>query len=182
MSKKNPFEGIDHSDKTEDEKQAKGIETETEKEARVAKQEEEKKAKKSAKPKTKKAKAKPKKAAAKKGAKKATKKPAKKISKADAPLGLNKAGEPRQKAEFDPDTTMGQRGPKIKEDDFEPNDNESAVLSAVRRAGKIVLSDLAERAFPKNKKANSWTRNALRRLIRARVVKKVGRGEYEKVA
>lgn len=74
----------------------------------------------------------------------------------------------------------GQSGPKIQLLPLEKmNDKERAVYQAVARNKKISLEDIAAKCFAnKGKKSNSWARNSLRRLVRAGLVKKIGRGEY----
>lgn len=65
------------------------------------------------------------------------------------------------------------------------NDNETKVLAAIVKMKEVNISeDLASKVWPpaswkgKKNRANSWTRNALRRLRRYGLVKKVGRGDY----
>lgn len=177
-------EKFDHSELTEDQKKSRGIETESEKEARVSKTKTMKAETKSAKKKSAPKAGKP---AAKKGAAKPKATEKKKVSKPAKPkaekkpakpkkekVELNAAGEPRQKAPFDPETSRGQKGPKKKIEQDDLNDNERAALTAIRRAKSIDLATLADRAFPKSigaKKQNSRARNALRRLVRCGFVK-----------
>ncbi len=120
------------------------------------------KAKKPAKPKAEKPKAEKKPKAAAKAKPKKPKKPAK---------------------EEEPKTSYGQSGPKLELAKDDLNEKESAVLTTIRRAkGEISLAEVVERVgFKPAKKANSWTRNSLRRLVRARLVKKAGRGLYKAI-
>jgi outer membrane biosynthesis protein TonB len=164
----------DHSDLNEDEKKAKGIETETEAEERAKK------------PKPVKAK---KLKAEKKAAKPAkSKKPkAEKIAKPKKPKAEKKTSERsyvrHEGTKEDPFT--GQKAPKRGLEREQLNAKEKEVLTAVNRAKEVSLADLAERCMPSNiskAKRNSWTRNALRRLVREKFIKHAGRGMYKAVA
>jgi len=113
--------------------------------------------------------------------KKATKATATKATKSTKkalkkPLKLKKAAKPEK-------PTSGQSGPKLDlvRDDLNPK--ETAVLTLLRRKGEASIADLMK-AFPNKPKAkaNSWVRNSLRRLVCARLAKKVGRGTYKKAA
>lgn len=113
-----------------------------------------------------------------KSAKKAAKPKAPKTAKPKTPKSAKKAAKPKE-ADRVP---TGQGAKKIGIDEEKLNTKEKAVLSAVRRAGEIELTELAARSFPNKskKQGNSWTRNALRRLVREKFVKKSDRGTYKK--
>lgn len=106
----------------------------------------------------------------------------KKATKAKPTKAKEKLAKKAKKPEAEEKPSSGQSGPKLSLEKGDLNDKEAKVLASIRRAKNgITLSDLAERTFPKSigkAKGNSWTRNSLRRLIRARLVKKMGRGEY----
>lgn len=78
----------------------------------------------------------------------------------------------------------GQSAPPIESLPFDAlNKKEKKVVGCfVARSAREVLTieDLADGAFPSQpaKRANSWVRNSLRRLIRARWLEKVTPGEY----
>jgi hypothetical protein len=78
----------------------------------------------------------------------------------------------------------GQSAPPIESLSFDAlNKKEKKVVGCfVARTAREVLTieDLADVAFPSQpaKRANSWVRNSLRRLIRARWLEKVTPGEY----
>lgn len=73
----------------------------------------------------------------------------------------------------------GQNGPRIVS--LAPNSKEGIVLGVLRDAGRVMsLAALAALAFSAElpSRGNSWVRNALRRLVRARLVEKVSSGKY----
>lgn len=75
----------------------------------------------------------------------------------------------------------GQSGPKIDLLPFEKmNANEKLVYHALSRNKELTLEELAKKCFGSKpaKKANSWARNSLRRLVRSGMVKKADRGTY----
>lgn len=119
------------------------------------------------------------KASKKRKAKKAaTKKVAKKAVKAAAPKA-------KAKKEAKAKPTSGQSGPVIEDLTAETlNANETKVMKlAVKGDGTKTIVDMSK-AFPNisKKKANSWTRNSLRRLVRGGFLAKVERGEYKATA
>lgn len=82
-------------------------------------------------------------------------------------------------------SSTGQNGTVIKDltaDDL--NDNETALMLAFGVEGHRTdksIKDLAAECFPHKKKAqaNSWARNGLRRLVRAKLVEKDARGVFK---
>lgn len=73
----------------------------------------------------------------------------------------------------------GQSGPPLVLVADKVNPKEKAVASVLLRSGKVLsLAEIAEAAFPKERKGGSWTRNSLRRLVRGRWVAKAGPGRY----
>lgn len=80
--------------------------------------------------------------------------------------------------------TTGQSGPKIKHLSFDDlNRKEKLVVGCFELSGTRevrTIKDLAEEAFRSQtvKKANSWTRNSLRRLVRAGWLDKTEPGSY----
>lgn len=93
-----------------------------------------------------------------------------------------KAKSVKAKARHKP--VSGQSAPPIESLPFDAlNKKEKKVVGCfVARTAREVLTieDLADVAFPSQpaKRANSWVRNSLRRLIRARWLEKVTPGEY----
>lgn len=73
----------------------------------------------------------------------------------------------------------GQSGEKISY--LVPSPKEHKVAEYLRAVKKTTIKVLADKVFASkpDKKANSWVRNCLRRLVRSGWVAKVGRGEYE---
>src|SRR5690348_844653 len=67
---------------------------------------------------------------------------------------------------------------------MELNEKEKKVLKAFPVTGEpIALDELARAAFPgvgvkSSTRGNSWARNSLRKLVRHKTVKQVGRGLY----
>lgn len=84
-----------------------------------------------------------------------------------------------------PVASTGQGGPAIKDLTAEDlNDKETAILLALGTEGhrtEKTIKALADECFPNKKKAqaNSWTRNGLRRLVRAKFLEKEGRGVFK---
>ena len=124
----------------------------------------------------------------KKAAKPKAEKKAAKPKKEKAPKA-KKAAKPKKETKrayrrhegTEEDPFTGQSAPRRKLEKEDLNDKEKAVLTAVNRAKEITLEALAGRTQPSNisaAKRNSWTRNALRRLVREKFVKKAGRGLY----
>jgi predicted transcriptional regulator len=75
----------------------------------------------------------------------------------------------------------GQSGPKIDVLPWEKmNEKERLVFKTLARSKELTLEALAEKCFTKKgaRKANSWARNSLRRLVRAGLVKRVDEGTY----
>lgn len=79
--------------------------------------------------------------------------------------------------------TSGQSGSRIKLGAEQLNAKETVVYSAIRRS-RSTLTELAEACWPRKPKAkaNSWVRNSLRRLVRARLVREADAGAYAKKA
>jgi hypothetical protein len=105
--------------------------------------------------------------------------------------------ESAPKKEPRPDPTTGQSGPRIELDPAVTrkevdkldmyqretlSDKERRVFDALKGGAKT-LTELAEVAFSSKskKQGNSWVRNSLRRLVCARLVKRVDRGTYKRV-
>src|SRR6478752_5043545 len=69
-------------------------------------------------------------------------------------------------------------------DKIELNDKEKKVLAKFPKNGEpVTIAELAKAAFPSmgvkaSTRGNSWVRNSLRKPIRAKMVKQVGRGLY----
>lgn len=86
---------------------------------------------------------------------------------------------------FDPDLLLlveaGQSGEYINLTLDKLNDNEGKVYDYIlKQGGPTYLSDIWSNVFSgtDSKKANSWTRNALRRLVRSKFVNKIEKGVY----
>lgn len=86
---------------------------------------------------------------------------------------------------FDPDLLLlveaGQSGEYINLTIDKLNDNEGKVYDYIlKQGGPAYLSDIWSNVFSgvDSKKANSWTRNALRRLVRSKFVNKIEKGVY----
>lgn len=81
--------------------------------------------------------------------------------------------------------STGQGGSVIKDLTAEDlNDKETAIMLALGTEGQRTdktIKDLAAECFPNKTKAkaNSWTRNGLRRLVRAKFLEKDGRGVFK---
>jgi hypothetical protein len=84
--------------------------------------------------------------------------------------------------------TTGQSGPPLKDLTAEDlNEKEVAVILALGTEGHRAdkeISIMATECFPNKKKAqaNSWIRNGLRRLVRAKLVEKTGKGLFKQTA
>jgi len=84
-----------------------------------------------------------------------------------------------------PTPSTGQSGSTIKDLTAEDlNDKETAIMLALGTEGhrtEKAIKDLATECFPNKKKvqANSWTRNGLRRLVRAKFLEKDSRGVFK---
>lgn len=123
----------------------------------------------------------PRKAKAKKVKKASTKKTAKSAKKAK-PVKAKKTAAAKEEAEASKPTS-GQSGPPINLDFDELNKNEKRIITQFTLTGDrevLTIVALSKQSFPskKAKEANSWTRNGLRRLIRAGLLEKVERGSY----
>jgi len=81
--------------------------------------------------------------------------------------------------------TTGQSGPPLKDLTAEDlNEKEVAVILVLGTEGHRTdktIADMAAACFPNKKKvqANSWVRNGLRRLVRAKLLEKSGRGLFK---
>lgn len=84
-----------------------------------------------------------------------------------------------------PTPSTGQTGPVIKDLTAEDlNDKETTIMLALGTEGhrtEKTIKALADECFPNKKKAqaNSWVRNGLRRLVRAKFLEKDGRGVFK---
>lgn len=58
------------------------------------------------------------------------------------------------------------------------NEKEKTVMSAFSAAKEMTIDELAERAFPRESRGNSWVRNSLRKLRTMGVVSRVSSGTY----
>lgn len=93
--------------------------------------------------------------------------------------------EPEEPEEEDSPRTrcnQAQSGPRIKLLWNKLNKKERRVLTVLGRANSVTpILDIAKAAFPREEKAirSSWTRNSLRRLVRARLVLKRVPGKYQ---
>lgn len=77
-------------------------------------------------------------------------------------------------------SVTGQSGPPISIAKDKLNDKEQKVLEMLESTPSALgLKYIAERCWPGEKKANSWVRNSLRRLVRASFAEKVGKGLYQ---
>ena len=103
-----------------------------------------------------------------------TKKKAK-ASKAAKPNGSSGASKVAPKS--------GQSGPPLDLPPAKLNEKEKVVTATLLKLdgdSSMSLAELAEKCFPDgDKKANSWVRNSLRRLVRAGYVAKIDRGTYQ---
>jgi len=117
--------------------------------------------------------------AVKKAPKKAVKKAAAKPVKA-APKPAKKTAAP--KPVDAPKSKMGQNGPPVDFSKKAPNAKEMKVLGALNHGkGARTIAEVAGDAFPNKPaaQANSWVRNAFRRLTRGDLVLKLERGSYK---
>ena len=77
----------------------------------------------------------------------------------------------------------GQSGPPLDLPPSKLNEKEKVVTATLLKLdgdSSMSLAELAEKCFPDgDKKANSWVRNSLRRLVRAGYVAKIDRGTYQ---
>ena len=123
-----------------------------------------------------------KKTSAKKTAKKAAAKP-KKVAKqvvAKAPKAP-KAPKAASKKPRSETPTSGQSGPPLELVKGKLNKKEDRVVSVLLEdANPVPINALATNCFSDqtSSMANSWVRNSLRRLVRAKWVEKVGKGTY----
>lgn len=107
------------------------------------------------------------------------------VSEGDAPKKEKPAKKKRGRKKLDEPHTFGQGGVVI--ENFNPeklNEKELAVLAAFNVAGPREtrkIPDLAATCFPQctEPQANSWVRNSLRRLIRAKLIEKESRGMFK---
>lgn len=58
------------------------------------------------------------------------------------------------------------------------NEKEQRVLRCLSRKMAYSLGDLATRAFPNERRANSWVRNSLRKLVHHRLAERTAKGTY----
>jgi hypothetical protein len=95
-----------------------------------------------------------------------------------------KAAPPAEKPTTGKDApSSGQSGPALKLKGADVNKTERKVLGVFAGKGRPsakTIGQMAEGAFPTLKvaQANSWTRNSLRRLVRAGFLTKLERGRY----
>lgn len=109
-----------------------------------------------------------------------------KKAKADAKAAVKAAKAEKKAAKSDkPTASTGQSGPAIKDLTVEDlNDKETTIMLALGTEGhrtEKTIKQLADECFPNKKKAqaNSWIRNGLRRLVRAKFLEKDGRGVFK---
>lgn len=97
-----------------------------------------------------------------------------------------KTPTPRKKKGAEQKTpTSGQSAPPIELSSDALNAKEAKVLAALNGSGSgvrpvMTITDLAAECFKSQskKRANSWVRNSLRRLVQSGLIEKVERGKY----
>jgi len=97
----------------------------------------------------------------------------------ESELGLTET-TPKKKRRWPAQT--GQSGPPLNLTGAKLNPKEKRVLAVLESdANALPLVTLALACFPEEdaKKANSWVRNSLRRLVRGEWVARVGEGTYQ---
>ena len=117
-------------------------------------------------------------------AKRAKKEPKEKVAKAPKAPKVPKEKKVKVEGEAKPAPHTGQSAPKYEVTLDMLNANEKTVLLALGTKGHVTemtLTDLSVASFPDVQavKANSWVRNAMRKLTCGSLVEKMGRGTYK---